>query len=334
MVRAHYSVDRSIDEARLRWQGVDEAMDHCKFCEKLVARNKMQTHYAREHAQEWSVELEAKGRQRRAVFDYMHLDSDTRIVVQQKTSEIKTLIRHTAQDIIDIGSRLIEVKDRLEHGQFCAWLKLEFQWCDQTALNYMNVARSFNEIPNSLEFAAKALYLLASPSTPESARQEALQSPAGERITASRARKIIDAHKKAVGKFAPEIQPTVALAADALADTLNRPLTDGMIERIGETFALATATGTVAIGGENVPLTNALKEGEAEAIQRQWQHIRDNRTPPLANLETYVVTTHQDPGTLQKFVTFQVDDKTYTRLSEAQRAGRPVRLVVYEVNHD
>lgn len=55
-----YSVDQDIEEARLRWQGIDEAMDHCKFCEKLVARNKMQTHYLREHAEEWNKELETK----------------------------------------------------------------------------------------------------------------------------------------------------------------------------------------------------------------------------------------------------------------------------------
>jgi hypothetical protein len=39
---------------------------------------------------------------------YASLDVKTRIVVQQRTSEIKTLLRQTAQDIIEIGQKMIE----------------------------------------------------------------------------------------------------------------------------------------------------------------------------------------------------------------------------------
>ena len=51
-------------------------------------------------------------------FDYGALDSETRIVVQQRTGEIRSLVRRSAQDIIDIGLKLGEVKQRLGHGGF------------------------------------------------------------------------------------------------------------------------------------------------------------------------------------------------------------------------
>lgn len=63
---------------------------------------------------------------------------------------------------------------RLPHGQFGVWLEAEFEWSDQTALNFMSVAKRFPQIPNGLEFAPRALYLLSAPSTPESARVEAI----------------------------------------------------------------------------------------------------------------------------------------------------------------
>jgi hypothetical protein len=39
------------------------------------------------------------------LFDYAVLDPETRIVVQQRTEEIRALVRRSAQDIIDIGNK-------------------------------------------------------------------------------------------------------------------------------------------------------------------------------------------------------------------------------------
>jgi len=128
---------------------------------------------------------------------YAGLDVETRIVVQQRTSEIKTLMRRTAQDIVDIGQKLIEVKDRLGHGRFDAWLHVEFAWSLQTAKRFMNVAQRFqNQQFVDFDMAPSALYLLAAPSAPESAREEALhRAQEGEQITHRVAQDIVAAHK-------------------------------------------------------------------------------------------------------------------------------------------
>ncbi|MDW4677752.1 DUF3102 domain-containing protein, partial [Escherichia coli] len=80
---------------------------------------------------------------------------------------IKALMRRSAQDIVNIGQKLIEVKEKLEHGHFRKWLKAEFKWSVSAATRYMQVGEQFkytNLI--HLSIAASALYELAAPSTP------------------------------------------------------------------------------------------------------------------------------------------------------------------------
>jgi len=127
------------------------------------------------------------------IFDYAALDSETRIVVQQRTSEIKALMKRAASDIIDIGQKLIEVKARLGHGAFIPWLLSEFDWSVHTARNFMRVAETFGEKDKISLFAPSALYLLAAPSAPEEARAEAIaRAEQGEPITYSAARDLIE----------------------------------------------------------------------------------------------------------------------------------------------
>nr|WP_290224067.1 DUF3102 domain-containing protein [Trichocoleus desertorum] len=138
-------------------------------------------------------------------FDYSALDLEQRVVVQQRTSEIKDLINRNAQNTIEIGQKLIEVKTRLGHGHWLQWLGAEFNWTHDTAGNLMRVARSFDQIPKISEFAPSALYLLSSPSTPEEARQEAIAlAESGERVTHAKAREIVAEHKSPTAKAKPE----------------------------------------------------------------------------------------------------------------------------------
>jgi len=150
------------------------------------------------------------------LFDYSTLSSESRIVVMQKTSEIKTLMRRAAQDIIDIGTKLIEVKDQLGHGNFGNWLNAEFGWSHDTAGRYMNVSRAFIQIPHGAEFQAKALYLLSAPSTPDEAREEALEiAKSGEPITYATAKAIVAQHKPTEPPRQPPPLPPVPAAPPA-----------------------------------------------------------------------------------------------------------------------
>ena len=144
-------------------------------------------------------------------FDYTTLDTEARIVVAQRTIEIKDRIRRSAQDIFEIGERLIEVKEHLQYQRsgngFGAWLKAEFDWSADTAGRFINVAQRFGKVPQFAELSASVLYLLASPSTPDEARAEALErAEAGERISHTEAKAIVAAHAPAKKPVPPPVR--------------------------------------------------------------------------------------------------------------------------------
>lgn len=143
------------------------------------------------------------------MFDYGALDAETRVAVQERTAEIKALMKRAASDIIEIGQGLIEVKGRMPHGSFRSWLDAEFDWSYELAVRFMRVAETFNSVNfTDLRFAPSALYLLAAPSTPESAREEALQrAEAGESITHGLAREIVGNHREPADLWCKQLPP-------------------------------------------------------------------------------------------------------------------------------
>jgi hypothetical protein len=141
-------------------------------------------------------------------FDYSSLDSATSQFVQQQTGEIRGLMKRTAQDIVEIGQKLIEVKTRLGYGRFGDWLEAEFEWGEWTARKFMQVAQQFKSVKfTELQIAPSALYELAAPSTPEAARSEALsRAEAGESISYTAAKAIKQKYTPPP-KPKPELEP-------------------------------------------------------------------------------------------------------------------------------
>lgn len=116
--------------------------------------------------------------------------------VKEATAQIRQRLTASAEHIIEIGMQLLEVKGYLGHGKFCEWIEAEFRWSHDTAGRFMNVANRFSGNPEIAEMGPSVLYLLASPSTPDSAVAEALErSQAGEKITVRDAQEIRDRHK-------------------------------------------------------------------------------------------------------------------------------------------
>ena len=128
----------------------------------------------------------------RKEFDYSSLDNESRQFIQQQTGEIRGLMKRTAQGIVEIGQKLIDVKERLEYGRFGSWLECEFDWSEPTAQRFMQVALRFSSLNlMDLTIAPSALYVLAAPSTSDTAREEAIaRAEAGESITYTAAKEI------------------------------------------------------------------------------------------------------------------------------------------------
>ncbi|MDJ0728410.1 MAG: DUF3102 domain-containing protein [Crocosphaera sp.] len=130
-------------------------------------------------------------------FDDSQITPDDQIIIQQRTYEIKNLIRRTASNLIDIGQKLHEVKKLLGHGHFGHWLKTEFNWSVATATKMMQASQRFKNVNfTNLNFSASAIYLLAAPSTPTAARQEAItKAQQGQAITYTLAKQIVCHYK-------------------------------------------------------------------------------------------------------------------------------------------
>lgn len=132
-------------------------------------------------------------------FDYEALPAQKRTSIQQEVVEIKKRIRHTALTIWEIGEKLFHVRSQMNSRQFCSWLKVEFDWSQRTAYNFINVYQAFPDFANfaKIDIPISSLYQLAAPSTPQYIRSQFLNKAiAGQKITFQGVKKAIKQAKQ------------------------------------------------------------------------------------------------------------------------------------------
>lgn len=159
----------------------------------------------------------------RSAFDYSGLAEDTRAALLERAAEIRGRERRVTEDLVAIGRALIDVKGRLPEGRFDEWLRAEFGWGRSSAYRFISVAERFGEVSSQIgTIAPSALYLLAEAGTPEEAREEAVgKAAAGERVTHTAAKAIVDRHKPPAPRkprpTAPEPPPARVVALEVEA---------------------------------------------------------------------------------------------------------------------
>ena len=142
------------------------------------------------------------------LFDYSDLNDNDANFIKAETQKIKDSYRTLIEKVLDIGESLIEVKQRLKHGQFEVWLGSEFSMLKnmniKTAQRYMNAAREFrinrqDDITPELltqNFVPTAIFTLSEPSTTPEAREEAIErAKQGEKISTKVAFELKAKHK-------------------------------------------------------------------------------------------------------------------------------------------
>ena len=114
-------------------------------------------------------------------------------------AEINRLGRRMISDAIEIGRRLHACKGMVGHGNWGRWLKEEFDWSEQAALNFIRVyemAKTKSKNFVDLNVPLSALYLLAAPSTPAEAVDEVFErAERGEVIELAEVRETVKQHK-------------------------------------------------------------------------------------------------------------------------------------------
>jgi hypothetical protein len=81
---------------------------------------------------------------------------------------------------------------------------------------------------------------------------------------------------RALRTFPADLQPAIAQIASAEAGAFGKPLTAGMIARVGAVIQQAARTGAVDVSGDATPLTAALTDEAYEAMMRQRVHIEQS----------------------------------------------------------
>ncbi len=89
------------------------------------------------------------------------------------------------------------MKAQLEHGQWEKWLREEFDWSHSTAVRMIQVSERFKSVKmTDLRIDISSLYVLAAPSTPPAAAEEAITlAQQGEAISPTKAKAIVNKHR-------------------------------------------------------------------------------------------------------------------------------------------
>lgn len=216
-------------------------------------------------------------------FEYGILEPETRRVVQQRTNEIKTLMRRSSQDIIDIGQNLIEVKQHLGHGSFRNWLKFEFNWSVSAATKFMQVAEQFKCINfTHLNITASTLYLIAAPSTPKEVREEILERASnGENIGYTKVKAIVCQHRKTASlkSYKPVNVTEITHYETTSAISAQEDLTEK--DAITETRSLLSQESKPDVAFEDKQIATTIKD------------IPDDTTQTPTSIENQVAISHE-----------------------------------------
>lgn len=118
-------------------------------------------------------------------FDYSTLPAEHAKLATDAATAINTSAKRIQGYYMAIGQKLAEVKEALDHGQFCAWVKAEFPWMTvRTAQRYMSAWTAFGDKSDTVSYLPPAtVFDLAAPSTPLAVREQVVERlEAGERV--------------------------------------------------------------------------------------------------------------------------------------------------------
>jgi hypothetical protein len=195
---------------------------------------------------------------------YADLAPDAAMRAKALVGHIHAQAETCARAAIDIGLRLITLKELLPHGQFIACVKAEFGWTGQWAGQLMQVADRFSNRNSSfnLPSSARVLALLASSDADDATVAQAAQ----ERWTVAET-------KRRVGRSgAPRPpQPTEALALSIIRK--------GEVERHRAALALAEQAQELDAQGvmDEIHLRQLPKGSVIYGVTADFHRLKDDR---------------------------------------------------------
>lgn len=249
--------------------------------------------------------------------------------IREITAEIRTIqdsVRRTAlSGAIEIGRRLTEAKELLQHGEWGDWLKREFEFSQSTASRLMQLFREYGADQGSL-FGAEAKYatlqnisvsnalrLIAIPDEEreefaaehdiehKSAREveELIRQKKEADARAERAERELkesdEGHALAMAELSEQLEEAEQAARDAksVAQTANdrvKALTDERDGMAAELEELRSRPVEVAVEVDEEAVKKAAEEAKAEAEQKakaKLEKLEKKLTAATQELEAY-----------------------------------------------
>jgi DNA repair exonuclease SbcCD ATPase subunit len=117
------------------------------------------------------------------------------VSVDQLTTEILIYKQQTAQNIIEIGKRLIKVKEQLPHGDWGKWLDEKVDFTDRTAQRFIRVAREFSNATSMSHLPQTKVFALLD--LPQDQREDFVESNPVEDMTTRELKQAIKEKKEA-----------------------------------------------------------------------------------------------------------------------------------------
>lgn len=244
------------------------------------------------------------------------------LALEGAKTRIKHFMRQANEGIVNVGKALLEVRDILPHGEFGNWIKNNFNWSHDTANNFMNVARKFPTLPDGAEFEKSALYLLAKNSTPQQAREQAIQqAEQGIKITKGVAKILVDKVLEAQTKVIEEALETqsVSLGGEShslIKGALTEQLCEGVLQRKEQiaSHVERQADKDMLIGVlKNAVVSDARSEGDCFIFKLSANDIDD--------LKLFAEMYAQTAGTLRMTLIFKPDQPIVEIPAESESAA-------------
>ena len=186
----------------------------------------------------------------------------TKFNIEKTTTEILMLKDQTAQNIIEIGKRLIEVKNNLEHGEFSEWLKTRVDISHRTATNFMKVATTFSNWQPVANLGSRKLLALAG--LDEEDRKEVMKENNVEDMTTRELEKVVKEKKEIKKQLEAEQE-------------YSNELQDAIKEKENQIRALKQKIENIQIPEKEIVEKEVVKEIIPESITKQMEQLEEEK---------------------------------------------------------
>lgn len=166
-------------------------------------------------------------------YDYAQIAAEHRDAIKIVAVDIRTRGERAKRDILAIGKGLLDVKERLPHGQFMDWCNTEFELSERTARNIMGVYERFKDRSADVALLSDTvLYMLASPQITNKAVEAVVQEATETNHSPSKARaeQIVAENTAKRGRKAKPAPVTIDSKATRVEKSVSSPGVGGRYE--------------------------------------------------------------------------------------------------------